>query len=44
MENPAMKQMAMNMMGSMMGGGGVPDPSAAGGSASPPDMNAFLNM
>jgi len=44
MENPAMKQMAMNMMGSMMGGGGVPDPSAAGGSAPPPDMNAFLNM
>lgn len=46
MENPAMKQMAMNMMGSMMGGqGGVPDPSGAGGSAgAPPSMDAFLNM
>lgn len=46
MENPAMKQMAMNMMGSMMGGQGVPDPSGAGGSAggAPPSMDAFLNM
>jgi len=46
MENPAMKQMAMSMMGNMMGGGAPGlDPSAGasnGGGA--PSMDTFLNM
>ena len=46
MENPAMKQMAMSMMGNMMGGGGGGmDPSAgASSNGGQPSMETFLNM